>query len=212
MRLILFGAPGVGKGTQARLITEKRGIPQISTGDILRAHIKQDSPFGRRVREFTDQGNLVPDELILDIIRERLGQADCSHGFILDGFPRTVVQAEGLDVLLGELKAGLDAVVALAVEDDEIVRRLSSRRVCSNCGEVYNASFEAVPTTCRACGAEAIVQREDDQEETIRHRLAVFNSQTRPLLEYYAGRGLLRQLDGSRPVAEVQRDLMELLA
>lgn len=212
MRLILFGAPGVGKGTQARLITEKRGIPQISTGDILRAHIKQDSPFGRKVRQFTDQGNLVPDELILDIIRERLGQADCAHGFILDGFPRTVIQAEGLDVLLGELKSDLDAVVALAVEDDEIVRRLSSRRVCSNCGEVYNASLETVPENCRACGMKAIVQREDDQEMTIRHRLDVFNEQTRPLLDYYEKRGLLRHVDGCLPVAEVQKRLLELLA
>lgn len=212
MRLILFGAPGVGKGTQARLITEQRGIPQVSTGDILRAHIKQDTPFGRRVRQFTDQGNLVPDELILDIIRERLGQADCAHGYILDGFPRTVIQAEGLDQLLGELKSGLTAVVALAVSDDEIVRRLSGRRVCSNCGEVYNAQLEAVPVKCRVCGQDGIVQRMDDTEETIRHRLEVFNSQTVPLLKYYERQGLLHRIDGSRPVAEVQAALLELLS
>ena len=212
MRLILFGAPGVGKGTQARLITEQRGIPQVSTGDILRAHIKQDTPFGRKVRQFTDQGNLVPDELILDIIRERLGQADCAHGYILDGFPRTVIQAEGLDKLLGELKSGLTAVVALAVSDDEIVHRLSGRRVCSNCGEVYNAQLEPVPAKCCVCGQDAIVQRKDDTEETIRHRLEVFNSQTVPLLKYYERQGLLRRIDGNRPVAEVQAELLELLA
>ncbi|MCB1045734.1 MAG: adenylate kinase [Calditrichaeota bacterium] len=212
MRLILFGAPGVGKGTQARLITEKRGIPQISTGDILRAHIKQDSPFGRRVRQFTDKGNLVPDELILDIIRERLGQADCAKGFILDGFPRTVIQAEGLSQLLGELKSQLNAVVDLQVSDDEIVHRLSARRGCTNCGEVYNTLLETVPEVCRKCGEKAIVQREDDKEETIRHRLDVFNSQTRPLLEHYRKQGLLLSVDGTQPVGDVHKALMELLS
>ncbi len=211
MRLILFGAPGVGKGTQARRITQKAGIPQISTGDILRNQIRSGSELGQKLKSYTDQGNLVPDGLILDIIRLRLAQPDCEGGFILDGFPRTVAQAEALEVLLVELKAQLDHVFELKVSDDAIVRRLSSRRVCRSCGEVYNSLLEEIPEECRHCGGGPIAQRPDDQEETIRHRLEVFNQQTAPLLEFYDDRGLLRSLDGDRSVDEVHEELMSLL-
>ncbi len=212
MRLILFGAPGVGKGTQARKITLKAGIPQISTGDILRQQIRSGSPLGQKAKEFTDQGNLVPDELILDIIRDRLGKPDCAPGFILDGFPRTVAQAEGLEQLLGEMESQLDAVIALEVGDEAIVQRLSSRRVCRSCGEVYNVLLEEIPKVCRHCGEAAIEQRADDREETIRHRLGVFNRQTAPLLDFYRERGLLKSIDGDRAVEDVHQELMGLLA
>ncbi|MCA9785666.1 MAG: adenylate kinase, partial [Candidatus Cloacimonetes bacterium] len=201
-----------GKGTQAERLVEKYGIPQLSTGDMLLAAVKAETEVGLRAKAVMEAGELVSDAIVNAIVSERIDQADCAKGFILDGFPRTVIQAEGLSQLLGELKSQLNAVVDLQVSDDEIVHRLSARRGCTNCGEVYNTLLETVPEVCRKCGEKAIVQREDDKEETIRHRLDVFNSQTRPLLEHYRKQGLLLSVDGTQPVGVVHKALMELLS
>ena len=189
MKLILLGAPGAGKGTQAEILCKKLGIPTISTGNILRAAIKEGTPTGLKAKSYIDAGKLVPDEVIIGIVHERLAQDDCKSGYILDGVPRTIAQAEALE------KAGIafDAVVSIEISEEEILRRMSGRRVCEACGSSYNV--EAVPPrvegVCDNCGGK-LIQRKDDTPETVRERLKVYHTETEPLVDFYAARGLLR--------------------
>lgn len=197
MRLALLGPPGSGKGTQAAGLRDRYAIPHISSGDLLRDAVGRGTDLGRRAKEFMDSGRLVPDELVLGMMQERFGQPDCAQGFLLDGFPRTVAQAETLCSLLDGRQWSLDHVVALVVDRDEIVARLSGRRSCPGCGSLYHVRFNPpkVDGKCDGCGADVVV-REDDHEETVRERLAVYEEQTAPLLEFYEARGLLRRIDG----------------
>lgn len=210
MRLILLGAPGAGKGTQAKRLSADLGIPQISTGDILRENIRQGTDLGLKVKSYLDQGNLVPDSVILDIVDERLRRADCQPGFILDGFPRTVPQAEGLDALLERGDMRLSGVVALDTDEEALVQRICSRFTCAACGADYNANAGLVPSQCTACGG-VVGQREDDKEETVRHRLGVYRNQTEPLVRYYDGGGRLRRVDGMASVEDVYRAILATL-
>lgn len=204
MRLILLGPPGAGKGTQAKMLTERHGIPQISTGDILRAAVAAGTPLGRQAKAYMERGALVPDEVVIGIIRDRLKEADCQRGYILDGFPRTVAQAEALTATLRGLKAELTAVVSLEVQEAELVRRLAGRRTCQECGEPYHVEFHPPRKTgvCDKCGGP-LVQREDDREETIRRRLRVYQEQTAPLIEYYRARSVLRTVNGLGEMGEI---------
>ena len=199
MRLILLGAPGAGKGTQAEIICEKLSIPAISTGNILRKAVKNGTEMGKKAKAFIDSGKLVPDEVIISIIKERLGEPDCAGGFILDGVPRTVVQAEAIE------KAGIeiDKVIDIEVADEAIVKRLSGRRVCSSCGASYHTIYKpsADPTKCDRCGGELIV-RKDDEPATVLERLAVYHEQTEPLKDFYAARGKLAVVEGQEEVAD----------
>lgn len=198
MRIILLGAPGAGKGTQADSIKNKYPIAHISTGDILRANVKAGTPLGKDAKAYMDAGKLVPDDVIVAMMESRLAEADCSEGFMLDGFPRTIAQAEALDKMLSAHGIKLDAVVSLEIDDDTVVSRLTSRRVCKQCGEIYNTAFKpsAKEGVCDKCGGE-VVQRDDDKESVIRNRLAVFHSQTAPLIEYYTQKGLLIAVDAT---------------
>lgn len=205
MRIILLGPPGAGKGTQAAMLVKEFTVPHISTGDIFRAAIKEGTELGRKAKEYMDQGQLVPDEIVIGIVKERLAQADCVKGFILDGFPRTVPQADALQEALKSLGMELNAVVNLAVSEDDLVTRLSGRRVCKNCGATYHLQFSPSKATgvCDTCGGE-LYQRDDDKEETIRKRLEVYNNQTAPLIDYYQGTGLLETINGDgKEIGEV---------
>ncbi|MDT8440394.1 MAG: adenylate kinase [Desulfuromonadales bacterium] len=211
MKLILLGPPGAGKGTQAKMLTEKFSIPQISTGDILRAAVKEQTPLGRKAKEFMDAGQLVPDEVVIGIVRDRLQETDCTAGFILDGFPRTVAQADALQVALGELDKQLDRVVALTVDTEALVERLTGRRTCSECGRGYHVRFDPPPAPDRCSCGKQLFQRDDDREETIRKRLAVYAEQTEPLISYYRDAGLLEELDGMLPIPVVQERMLSAL-
>lgn len=212
MKLILLGPPGAGKGTQAKMLTERYGIPQISTGDILRAAVKEGTPMGIQAKACMDAGSLVPDEVVVGIVRERLQQPDCAAGFILDGFPRTVAQAEALRANLAELGKELDAVIALEVDVEALVERLTGRRTCKACGRGYHVRFDPPATegVCDACGGE-LFQRDDDQEATIRKRLQVYEEQTAPLAGYYRGHGLLTTIDGMQEMGSVQQQIVAAL-
>jgi adenylate kinase len=212
MRMVLVGAPGCGKGTHSAWMVTEIGIPQISTGDILREAVAKDTPLGRQANAFMDSGALVPDALILDLMRERLAQPDAARGFILDGFPRTIPQAEGLDRLLSERHEKLDRVIKIDVDREELVRRLTSRRVCPQCNAVYNLSFRPpkVADVCDTCGGK-VVQREDDKEATVLKRLKVYETQTAPLMRYYAQRNLLGTADGNQGYAETRAQIEKLL-
>ncbi|MCX6638987.1 MAG: adenylate kinase [bacterium] len=213
MNIILLGAPGSGKGTQAKQLVEKYGFPQVSTGDILRKALADGTDLGSKAKKFMEAGELVPDEVILGIIEERLKQPDCKSGAIFDGFPRTLQQADGLEGLLKRINSHLDLFcISLEVPDDRIVSRLSARRICSGCGTDYNMISNPPPKDhhCLKCGGE-IIQRGDDQEDTIRNRLAVYRRQTRPLQEYYSGRGLLRIADGDASPQEIFNKLSRLI-
>ena len=204
MRLVLVGPPGAGKGTQAQFIASHFAIPKISTGDIFRANVSKGTELGVEARKFMDAGDLVPDEVTIGMVKERLSGDDAQTGFLLDGFPRTVRQAEVLDELLEEMEALLDVVLELVVDDDEVVRRLSGRRTCHRCGHVWHLDFDPPGTEgiCDRCSGE-LFQRDDDSEETIRHRLEVYADQTSPLIGYYGDRGLLRGVDATGPVEDV---------
>ncbi len=214
MYVMLLGAPGVGKGTQAKLIMDKFRIPQISTGDILRAEVKKMTPLGKEVKAVMDRGELVSDELILKIIENRLKEPDCQNGFILDGFPRTIPQAEGLDVILQKLDNHITLkVIEISVPDEEIIKRLTSRRVCSNCGELYNLLLKPPldDNKCDKCGGE-LIQRDDDKEETIRKRLEVYRRSTEPLIGYYKQKKNFYRVDGARPVEAVFAEIVRVLS
>ena len=212
MKLILLGPPGAGKGTQAKMLTERFGIPQISTGDMLRAAVKEGTPMGLQAKACMDAGALVPDEVVVGIVRERLQQADCAAGFILDGFPRTVPQAEALTATLDELGKELDAVLSLEVDVEALVERLTGRRTCKECGRGYHLKFDPPRQAgiCDACGG-TLFQRDDDQEATIRKRLEVYREQTAPLAGYYQQHHLLSRVDGMQEIGSVQRQLLAAL-
>jgi len=213
MKIILLGAPGAGKGTVAKLLTEYDGSVQISTGDILRGAVKAATELGKKAKQYMDAGDLVPDELIMELMRERLAQSDCRRGFILDGFPRTIPQAEALKALLKELRIGLDFVVSLEVPREIILDRLTTRRTCSNpdCQEIYNIkSNPPLPDgTCKKCGSRTI-QRDDETEAAIQHRLETYEKKTAPLIEFYRHEGLLRvfpSVSSVETVAAIKKQL-----
>lgn len=212
MKLVLLGPPGAGKGTQAVLLVKRFGIPQISTGDMLRAAVHEQTPMGIKAKEYMDAGGLVPDDVVVGIVRERLQQPDCAAGFILDGFPRTVPQADALKQTLTELDKRLDAAVSLEVNTDVLVERLTGRRTCAQCGKGFHLKFDPPGSDgrCSACGG-GLVQRTDDQEETIRNRMAVYHQQTAPLEDYYRREGLLTVVDGMAEIATVQQEIVAAL-
>lgn len=212
MDLILFGPPGAGKGTQAQFLVDTFGVPQISTGDMLRAAVKAGTPLGIKAKEIMGRGGLVSDDIVLGIVAERLKEVDCSKGFVLDGFPRTIPQADALDHILKDAGRSIDHVVSLEVDNDEIVKRLSGRRSCPVCGKGYHVTFDPPKQVgvCGVCGA-ALVQRDDDREETIRHRLSVYEEQTAPLKDYYREKNLLRPILGMGLISKVQQRIAEAL-
>ena len=212
MRLILLGGPGAGKGTQANYIKDKYQIPQISTGDILREAVKKEAPLGLEAKTYMNAGKLVPDEVVIGIIQDRLKQSDCGNGFILDGFPRTVVQAEALDNTLKAMQKKIEHALSITVEDEELLRRLTGRRTCRSCGAMFHVMFNPPKKEgiCDACSGE-LYQRDDDKEETIRNRLNVYNQQTSPLIDYYQERGLLRSVDGLGKIEEILEKIEAVL-
>jgi adenylate kinase len=215
MRIVLLGAPGAGKGTQSQRLVERAGIPQISTGDLLRAAVARGSELGRQAQEAMAAGRLVDDALVLGMIRERLGEKDARKGFILDGFPRNLAQAHALERLLADLKQPLDAVVQLEVDYGELVRRISGRRTCADCGRVFNLLTSPPPAAGEACpktnAPHRLVQRPDDNEATVAERLRVYDEKTRPLIDFYRARGLLRVINAQGEVDAVTRRLAQAL-
>ena len=214
MRIVFLGAPGSGKGTQAQRLIELHGIPQISTGDLLRAHVKDGTNLGLRAKSVMDAGKLVDDMTILGMVRERLNQPDARKGFILDGFPRTIAQADGLAALLTDLRAPLDAVVLFNIDNQVLIRRLAGRRTCQDCGRVFNihSAPPSVPPPCEGrCTTPRLMQRPDDSQATVAKRLAVYDEQTRPLVAYYRGKGSLREIDADRDLATVTSRLERAL-
>ena len=204
MKIIFLGAPGSGKGTHATRVKTELGIPHISTGDIFRENIKGGTPLGVLAKSYIDKGALVPDDVVIKIVEDRLSREDCKKGFILDGFPRTIYQAEALKRI-----AAIDVVINLVVDDEAIVKRVAGRRMC-RCGETYNVAFLNGATTCAKCGAE-LYQREDDKEETVKSRLEVYHKETAPLIDYYRKEGLLKDVDGSQGIEAVYADIMKVL-
>ena len=204
MRLVLVGPPGAGKGTQAEFIAAHLAVPKISTGDIFRANVAQGTPLGVEAKRYMDAGHLVPDEVTINMVGERLSESDAGDGFLLDGFPRTVPQANALDKLLADLGGGLDLVIELVVENEEVIRRLSGRRTCRGCGRIWHIEFDA-PTregVCDRCGGE-LFQRDDDKAETIAERLKVYARDTAPLVDYYGAQGKLVGIDATGPVEDI---------
>lgn len=208
MRLVLLGPPGAGKGTQAKVIADEFDIPHISTGDIFRANIKGSTPLGKLVKSYIDSGKLVPDGVTLDIVAERLSDRDCTNGFIMDGFPRTIVQAKMFDEMLEKLNAKVDVVINITADDDVIVKRLSGRRMCS-CGRTYHiiSNPPKKEGVCDICGRTLYI-RDDDREETIKERLATYHNQTSPLIDYYGAKGVLRNFDGEKSIDETSREII----
>ena len=212
MNLVLLGLPGVGKGTQASLLEKKYNIPHVSTGDMFRQAINNETELGKKAKEYLDSGDLVPDEITIGIVEERLSDSDCDEGFILDGFPRTIHQAEALDEMLSDMNQELDMVVFMALEEEELITRLTGRRVCPNCGANYHVEYNppAQKGICDECGSE-LIQRNDDQEETVKKRLQVNKEKTEKLKSYYKSQELLVELDAAGNVEEVNQRFVELL-
>ncbi len=210
--LILLGAPGAGKGTQAREVARIYGVPHLSTGDMFREHVAKGTELGRRAKPIMESGRLVPDEIVLGMVEERVARPDCAAGCVFDGFPRTLAQAERLEEILSLLPLRRAMAVNLAVDHEVVVQRIISRRTCSKCGAIYSmgAKMPQVPGKCDVCGGE-IIQRPDDREDVVRQRMAAYQEQTRPLIEFYRKRGQLLEVDGSRDIATVQRELLALL-
>ena len=212
MKIIMLGAPGAGKGTQAKKIAEKYQIPHISTGDIFRANIKNGTELGKKAKTYMDQGLLVPDELVCDLVVDRVKQEDCKNGYILDGFPRTIPQAESLDEALGQMGESLDYAINVDVPDEHIVNRMSGRRACVGCGATYHIVY--APTkkegVCDVCGAELIL-RDYDKPETVQKRLSVYHEQTQPLIDYYKGKGILKDVDGTKDMDVVFQAITDIL-
>ena len=212
MRVVLVGPPGAGKGTQAQFIASHLAIPKVSTGDIFRYNVSAGTELGRQAKAFMDRGDLVPDEVTVAMVASRLLEDDAQAGFLIDGFPRNVPQAETLKKMLADWGLRLDLVLELVVDHDEVIRRLSGRRTCRKCGRVWHVAFDppSVPGKCDECGGE-LFQRDDDREETIRHRLKVYQEQTQPLISYYADEGILLGIDATGPVEDVtERALLAL--
>lgn len=212
MKIIMLGAPGAGKGTQAKMIAEKYGLPHISTGDIFRANIKNGTELGKEAKEYMDKGLLVPDELTVRLLLDRVAQDDCKNGYVLDGFPRTIPQAEVLDEKLSELGEKVDFAINVDVPDENIVNRMSGRRACLNCGATYH--IVSIPPKkegiCDVC-ASALVLRDDDKPETVQNRLKVYHDQTQPLIDFYEKKGVLRSVDGTLPMEEVFTAITKIL-
>ncbi len=213
MNLILLGAPGAGKGTQAKRIEEAFSVVQLSTGDMLRAEVKAGSPLGREADAIMKAGKLVPDEIIIGLIDARLDRDDCRGGFILDGFPRTLPQAEALDAMLQRKGLTLDTVVSIECDDEAMVERISGRFTCAKCGEGYHDTFKPTKVTgvCDACGATDFIRRADDNAETVRQRLEAYHAQTKPIIAYYDRRGLVQRVDGMRSIDEVTEQVVSAL-
>ena len=212
MKIVMLGAPGAGKGTQARLISEKYAIPQISTGDIFRANIRENTELGQRAKSYMDQGLLVPDQVTCDLVVDRIIRDDCKNGYILDGFPRTIPQAQALTRALEEQGTRIDYAIDVEVPDESIVRRMSGRRACPKCGATFHIQFKvpSVDGVCDECGSELIL-REDDHPETVQKRLDVYHSQTQPLIKYYREQGVLHTVDGTRQMQEVFQEICSIL-
>ncbi|MGA9141856.1 MAG: adenylate kinase [Methanocella sp.] len=212
MQIVLFGPPGAGKGTQAKFLSEEFNIPHISTGDILRENVKKGTALGMKAKSYMDKGELVPDQLLNDLVRSRLEEPDTKKGFLLDGYPRTIPQAKALDEIMDDLNRKLDAVVNIDVGTSALVRRLSGRRICKGCGASYHVEFNPskVKDICDTCAGE-LYQRADDLEEAIKNRLAVYKKQTQPVLDYYKKKGVLIDIDGDREIEEVKADVINAL-
>jgi len=212
MRLILVGPPGAGKGTQAEFLTKTLGIPHISTGDMFRKALKEQTPLGMEAKRYMDAGQLVPDSVTIGIVKERLAQQDCAKGFLLDGFPRTIPQAEALEETLQELGVKLDGVINIEVDHSELLARLTGRRVCSACGATYHvlSNPSKAGNKCQSCQGD-LIQRSDDTEATVANRLNVYNQQTAPLVEYYQKKGVILNIDGSQPVEAVTGQILKAL-
>lgn len=212
MKIIMLGAPGAGKGTQAKKIAAKYNIPHISTGDIFRANIKNGTELGKKAKTYMDQGLLVPDELVVDLVVDRVGQEDAKNGYVLDGFPRTIPQAEALDKALAGLGEKVDYAIDVDVPDENIVRRMGGRRACVGCGATYHMEYAPtkVEGICDTCGKELIL-RDDDKPETVLKRLGVYHEQTQPLIDYYKNQGILKSVDGTQPMDEVFKAIVTIL-
>lgn len=212
MKIIMLGAPGAGKGTQAKKIAEVCHIPHISTGDIFRANIKNNTELGQKAKTYMDKGLLVPDELTCDLVVDRIQQDDCKDGFILDGFPRTIPQADALKNALEKIGQTMDAAIDVDVPDENIVNRMSGRRACVGCGATYHIKFNPtkVADVCDVCG-EKLILREDDKPETVQNRLKVYHEQTQPLIEYYNAEGILKSVDGTKNMNDVFSDILTIL-
>lgn len=212
MKIIMLGAPGAGKGTQAKQIAAKYSIPHISTGDIFRANIKNGTDLGKKAKEYMDQGLLVPDELTCDLVMDRIQQDDCANGFVLDGFPRTIPQAEALDAALTKIGQSMDYAIDVDVPDENIVNRMSGRRACLDCGATYHIVSLRPKTEgkCDHCGSD-LVLRDDDKPETVQKRLTVYHEQTQPLIDYYQKQGILKSVDGTQPMEAVFAAITDIL-
>jgi len=212
MKIIMLGAPGAGKGTQAKQIASKYNIPHISTGDIFRANIKNGTELGKKAKEYMDQGMLVPDELTCDLVMDRIAQDDCERGFVLDGFPRTIPQAEALTNALTKIGQSMDFAIDVDVPDENIVNRMGGRRACLNCGATYHLVFNPTKAegVCDACGNPTVL-RDDDKPETVQKRLSVYHDQTQPLIDYYKKQDILKTVDGTKPMDDVFFDIVAIL-
>lgn len=212
MRIIMLGAPGAGKGTQAKKIAEKYNIPHISTGDIFRANIKNGTELGVKAKSYMDQGLLVPDELVVDLVADRIQQDDAKAGYVLDGFPRTIPQAESLDAALAKMGQKIDYAIDIEVPDENIINRMSGRRACVKCGATYHLQY-AKPKAdgvCDVCG-EQLILRDDDKPETVQKRLTVYHQQTQPLIDYYESQNALKEVDGTKDLEDVFADIVSIL-
>jgi len=212
MKIIMLGAPGAGKGTQAKMIADKYGIPHVSTGDIFRANLKEGTELGLKAKEYMDKGELVPDELTVSILLDRVAKDDCKNGYVLDGFPRTIPQAEVLEKELDKLGDRIDLAIDVEVPDENIIKRMGGRRACVKCGATYH--IEHVPPKkegiCDACGSELIL-RDDDKPETVSNRLSVYHAQTQPLIDFYNKRGVLKEVDGTKDMMDVFADIVSII-
>lgn len=212
MKIIMLGAPGAGKGTQAKKIAAKYGVPHISTGDIFRANIKEGTELGKKAKTYMDQGLLVPDELVVDLVADRLTWEDCANGYVLDGFPRTIPQAESLDAVLAKKGEKMEYAIDVDVPDENIVNRMGGRRACVGCGATYHVVYNPTKTEgiCDACG-EKLILRDDDKPETVQKRLDVYHQQTQPLIDYYNKAGILKTVDGTVDMEEVFKAIVQIL-
>ena len=212
MKIIMLGAPGAGKGTQAKMIAAKYNIPHISTGDIFRANIKNGTELGAKAKEYMDKGLLVPDELVVDLVIDRFKEPDCKNGYVLDGFPRTIPQAEALDKALTAIGESVDYAINVEVPDENIVRRMGGRRACVGCGATYHIVYSPtkVEGKCDTCGGDLII-RDDDKPETVQNRLAVYHEQTQPLIDYYTNKGIISEVDGTQDMNDVFAAIVKIL-